>query len=171
MKLIELKILIEFCCFFSLRYNKLDSDELKIIQGALKLKKITVAEIMTKVEDIFSLPAKSVLNFNTLTLIQKSGFSRIPVYEKDRSNIVAVLFAKDLAFVDPDDKIPLQTLCQYYKHEISYVFEDSTCYTAFTLFKEGTSHMVILFDNEIIDNFFLNSILIITFNLGFCCTC
>ena len=123
------------------RYNKLDSDELNIIQGALKLKKITVAEVMTKLEDIFSLPAKSVLNFNTLTMIQKSGYSRIPVHDSDRSNIVAVLFAKDLAFVDPDDKIPIQTLCQYYKHEISYIFADATCHTAFTLFKEGKSHM------------------------------
>ena len=114
---------------------------MNIIQGALKLKKITVDEVMTRLEDIFSLPAKSVLNFNTLTLIQKSGFSRIPVYETDRSNIVAVLFAKDLAFVDPDDKIPLQTLCQYYKHEITYIFEDANCHTAFTLFKEGKSHM------------------------------
>ncbi|KAK4336791.1 hypothetical protein RND71_043570 [Anisodus tanguticus] len=69
------------------------------------------------------------------------GFSRIPIYETDRSNIVAVLFAKDLAFVDPDDKVPMQTLCQYYKHEISYIFEDSTCHYAFTLFKEGKSHM------------------------------
>jgi metal transporter CNNM len=77
---------------------------LNIIQGALKLKKMNVAEIMTKLEDVFSLPIKSVLNFDTLSLIQKSGFSRIPIYEQERSNIVAVLFAKDLAFVDPDDK-------------------------------------------------------------------
>lgn len=123
------------------RYNKLDTDELNIIQGALKLKKITVSEVMTKLEDIFSLPTQSVLNFNTLTMIQKSGYSRIPVYDTDKSNIVAVLFAKDLAFVDPDDKVPVQTLCQYYKHEISYIFADANCHTAFTLFKEGKSHM------------------------------
>ena len=69
------------------------------------MKKITVVEIMTKLEDIFSLPAKSVLNFNTLTLIQKSGYSRIPVYETDRSNIVAVLFAKDLGKETNNKKI------------------------------------------------------------------
>ena len=87
------------------RYNKLETHELNIIQGALKLKKMNVAEIMTNLEDVFSLPIKSVLDFDTLSLIQKSGFSRIPIFDQERSNIVAVLFAKDLAFVDPDDKV------------------------------------------------------------------
>ena len=31
----------------------------------------------------------------------QSGHTRIPVYEEERSNIVDMLYLKDLAFVDP----------------------------------------------------------------------
>lgn len=102
---------------------------------------MNVAEIMTKIEDVFSLSIKSVLNFDTLSLIQKSGFSRIPVFDQDRTNIVAVLFAKDLAFVDPDDKVPIKTLCEYYNHEVKFLFQDQTLDLAFNEFKQGKSHM------------------------------
>lgn len=34
--------------------------------------------------------------------IFKTGFSRVPVYEKDRNDIIGLLFAKDLIFADPE---------------------------------------------------------------------
>lgn len=90
---------------------------------------MNVAEIMTKLEDVFSLPTKSVLNFDTLSLIQKSGFSRIPIYDQERSNIVAVLFAKDLAFVDPDDKVRVLPLPHTLSPSISFTVSPSTILT------------------------------------------
>ena len=44
------------------------------------------------------------------------GFSRIPVFEGDPRNIVGLLFVKDLAFVDPDDKLPLESVIKFYNH-------------------------------------------------------
>lgn len=65
------------------------------------------------------------------------GFSRIPVYEDVRTNIVTMLYIKDLAFVDPDDNMPLKTLCQFYQNPCNFVFEDVTLDIMFKQFKEG----------------------------------
>ena len=65
------------------------------------------------------------------------GFSRIPVYEDVRTNIVTMLYIKDLAFVDPDDNTPLKTLCQFYQNPCNFIFEDVTLDIMFKQFKEG----------------------------------
>ncbi|XP_063632006.1 unextended protein-like [Cydia splendana] len=117
--------------------NDLDRDEVNIISGALELRKKTVFDVMTKLEDVFMLPITSVLDFETMSEIVKSGYSRIPVYEGHRGNIVTVLFIKDLAFVDPDDNTPLRTLAQYYQNPCNFVFEDVTLDVMFKQFKDG----------------------------------
>lgn len=65
------------------------------------------------------------------------GFSRIPVYENVRTNIVTMLYIKDLAFVDPDDNMPLKTLCQFYQNPCNFIFEDVRLDIMFKQFKEG----------------------------------
>ncbi|XP_041988954.1 unextended protein-like [Aricia agestis] len=117
--------------------NDLDKEEVNIISGALDLRKKTVKDVMTKLKDCFMLPINSVLDFETMSEIVKSGYSRIPVYDTERTNIVTVLFIKDLAFVDPDDNTPLRTLCQYYQNPCNFVFEDVTLDVMLKQFKEG----------------------------------
>lgn len=56
--------------------NDLDKDEVNIISGALELRKKSVAAVMTKIEDVFMLDYEAVLDFETITEIMKSGYSR-----------------------------------------------------------------------------------------------
>lgn len=120
----------------------MDRDEVNIISGALELRKKTVSEVMTRIEDVFMLDYEAILDFETVSEIMKSGFSRIPVYEGNRQNIVTMLYIKDLAFVDPDDNTPLRTLCQFYQNPCNFVFEDVTLDVMFKIFKEGNKgHM------------------------------
>ncbi|KAH1012285.1 hypothetical protein HUJ05_011468 [Dendroctonus ponderosae] len=122
--------------------NDLDKDEVNIISGALELRKKSVAAVMTKIEDVFMLDYEAVLDFETITEIMKSGYSRIPVFDGTRQNIVTMLYIKDLAFVDPDDNTPLKTLCQFYQNPCNFVFEDVTLDVMFKIFKEGNKgHM------------------------------
>ncbi|XP_049821348.1 unextended protein isoform X2 [Aethina tumida] len=122
--------------------NDLDKDEVNIISGALELRKKTVSEVMTKIEDVFMLDYEAVLDFETVSEIMKSGYSRVPVYEGNRQNIVTMLYIKDLAFVDPDDNTPLKTLCQFYQNPCNFVFEDVTLDVMFKIFKDGNKgHM------------------------------
>ncbi|GBM07153.1 Metal transporter CNNM4 [Araneus ventricosus] len=121
--------------------NNLQNEEVDIISGALELTKKTVADVMTKINDVFMVPITSVLDFETVSEIMKQGYSRIPVYDGDRSNVVALLSIKDLAFVDPDIQTPLRTLCEFYNHPVNFVFEDTTLDVMLNEFKKGRSHL------------------------------
>ena len=92
----------------------LDKKEVNILTGALKIKEKTVQEVMTPIHDCFLLPLDAILDFDTISKIKTHGYSRIPVYEKERNNIVYILMAKDLMFIDPDDKKRLEEICKFY---------------------------------------------------------
>ena len=102
--------------------NDLEKDEVDIVTGALVYKEKTVRSMMTRLEDCYMLPIKTVLNFETVAEIREQGYSRIPVYDGDRTNIVHILYARDLMFIDPDDNMPLQMICEFYSNETNNVF-------------------------------------------------
>lgn len=68
---------------------------------------------MTSLEQCFMLDKSLRLTFQTMLAIYKSGFTRIPVFEGERWNIVAVLYAKDLILVDPDDAMEIGTVLSF----------------------------------------------------------
>ncbi|XP_044139028.1 metal transporter CNNM4 isoform X2 [Bufo gargarizans] len=125
-------------------YSGLVREEMNIIQGALELRTKTVEDVMTKVEDCFMLPSDAFLDFNTMSSIMESGYTRIPVFENDRFNIVDILYIKDLAFVDPDDCTPLSTITRFYSHPVHFVFSDTKLDTVLEEFKKGKSHLAIV---------------------------
>ena len=118
-------------------YHDLVKEELNIIQGALELRTKTVEDVLTPLTDCFMLASDVVLDFNTMSDIMQSGYTRIPVFENERSNIVDILFVKDLAFVDPDDCTSLKTITQFYKHPLHCVFNDTKLDAMLEEFKKG----------------------------------
>eukprot|EP00079_Xenopus_tropicalis_P011408 XP_002937228.2 PREDICTED: metal transporter CNNM1 isoform X1 [Xenopus tropicalis] len=126
-------------------YNDLVKEELNIIQGALELRTKAVEDVFTPLGDCFMLRSDAVLDFSTVSEILRSGYTRIPVYEgEDRSNIVDILFVKDLAFVDPDDCTPLQTVTRFYHRPLHCVFNDTKLDAVLEEFKKGKSHLAIV---------------------------
>ncbi|XP_067858165.1 metal transporter CNNM2-like isoform X4 [Heptranchias perlo] len=125
-------------------YNDLVKEELNIIQGALELRTKTVEDVMTPLRDCFMITCDAILDFNTMSEIMESGYTRIPVYEGERSNIVDLLFVKDLAFVDPDDCTPLKTITKFYNHPLHFVFNDTKLDAMLEEFKKGKSHLAIV---------------------------
>ncbi|XP_040848115.1 metal transporter CNNM2 isoform X3 [Ochotona curzoniae] len=125
-------------------YNDLVKEELNIIQGALELRTKTVEDVMTPLRDCFMITAEAILDFNTMSEIMESGYTRIPVFEGERSNIVDLLFVKDLAFVDPDDCTPLKTITKFYNHPLHFVFNDTKLDAMLEEFKKGKSHLAIV---------------------------
>lgn len=57
------------------------------------------------------------------------------------SNVVALLHVKDLLLLDPEDKIPLKTVCQFYARPMRFVFEDMPLNVLLEEFKKGHYHM------------------------------
>lgn len=125
-------------------YNDLVKEELNIIQGALELRTKTVEDVMTPLRDCFMITSDGTLDFNTMSEIMESGYTRIPVFEGDRSNIVDLLFVKDLAFVDPDDCTLLKTITKFYSHPLHFVFNDTKLDAMLEEFKKGKSHLAIV---------------------------
>nr|XP_014332435.1 PREDICTED: metal transporter CNNM3 [Bos mutus] len=97
----------------------------------------TVEDVLTPLEDCFMLDASTVLDFGVLASIMQSGHTRIPVYEDERSNIVDMLYLKDLAFVDPEDCTPLSTITRFYNHPLHFVFNDTKLDAVLEEFKRG----------------------------------
>uniref|UniRef100_A0A1A8PMT1 Metal transporter n=1 Tax=Nothobranchius rachovii TaxID=451742 RepID=A0A1A8PMT1_9TELE len=125
-------------------YNDLVKEELNMIQGALELRTKTVEDVMTALNNCYMLSSDAVLDFNTMSEIMESGYTRIPVYEGERSNIVDILFVKDLAFVDPDDCTTLKTITKFYNHPVHFVFHDTKLDAMLEEFKKGKSHLAIV---------------------------
>ncbi|XP_059404704.1 metal transporter CNNM4 isoform X2 [Carassius carassius] len=125
-------------------YNDLVKEEMNMIQGALELRTKTVEDIMTPLSNCFMINSDAVLDFNTMSEIMESGYTRIPVYEDEQTNIVDILFVKDLAFVDPDDCTTLKTITKFYNHPVHFVFHDTKLDSMLEEFKKGKSHLAIV---------------------------
>ena len=118
--------------------NDIADDERGIVMGALTYTNKTVRDVMTKLEDVYMLPTDAILDYETICEIRDQGYSRIPVYgDNDRQNIVHILFAKDLMFVDPDDNTNVVTVCEFYPNIVNNVFDDCKLNTLFNDFKSG----------------------------------
>lgn len=122
-------------------YNDLLKEELNIIEGALELRTKTVESVMTPLKDCFLVSSDAILDFDTMTEILQSGYTRIPIYMKEKTNIVDMLYVKDLAFVDPDDCTPLKTITKFYNHPIHYVYDTNRLDAVLEEFKKGNNRV------------------------------
>ncbi|XP_065254333.1 metal transporter CNNM3-like isoform X1 [Emys orbicularis] len=121
-------------------YNEFVREEFS--KGALRNK--TVEDVLTPLDKCFMLNANAVLDFKSMSMIMQSGYTRIPVYEEERTNLVDMLYVKDLALVDPDDCVPLSTISKFYNHPLHFVFNDTKLDAVLEEFKRGKSHLAIV---------------------------
>lgn len=84
-----------------------------------------------------------------------TGYSRVPIYNGDINNIRNVLMTKDLALIDPDDKIPVSVLCQNLEYKCIYMSGDTKLDTAFRKIKEGICSVLSLIKSTIVPSFTL----------------
>jgi len=128
--------------------NDLEDDEMAMIQGALELSTKEVKSVMTKISDCFMLEKNANLDFKAIADIIETGYTRIPVYEDQRTNVVGLLFVRDLAFVDPDDCTPLKVICEFYSHEVRYVAHSVKLDNLLEDFRQGAYHLAIVYDDD-----------------------
>ncbi|XP_055791811.1 metal transporter CNNM3 isoform X3 [Salvelinus fontinalis] len=69
---------------------------------------------------------------------------RTNVNDPYRSNIVEILYVKDLALVDPDDCTPMTTITKFYNHPLHFVFNDTKLDAMLEEFKKGNSALAIV---------------------------
>lgn len=124
----------------------IDKEELRMISGALDFNKKKVREIMTELKDVFMLELNDKLNFETIAKISQNGFSRIPVYEEVRENIVGLLHVKDFTLLDPDDNMPVRAILQFYNHKRIWCEADKPIDQMFEEFSKGETHLAFVQD-------------------------
>eukprot|EP00752_Nemacystus_decipiens_P008951 g7992.t1 len=128
------------------QHGAIDVETGREVAGAMNYKECTVREVMTPVKDCFMLSVSEKLNFKTLSVIFKSGFSRIPVFGRDHNDVIGLLFTKDLIFIDPDDETPLKNFVQIFGRAVTVVWPDYTLGDVLNVFKQGKSHLGLVRD-------------------------
>jgi metal transporter CNNM len=94
-------------------------DEVAMVEGALSMKTKMAIDVYTPLRKLYAVPYDTVLDERTVVRIYSSGYSRIPVYdknpkkEKDITAIRGVLMTKQLIVIHASDRRPLSTLPLY----------------------------------------------------------
>jgi len=122
-----------------------------IMQGALDFSKLTVESVMTEWKSVFHLSSDAKLDFDTLEKIFKSGHSRVPVletrntmYEEVSSNVIGLLFVKDLILLDPEDELPIQNIIDTFRHDLKHIDYGTSVKEILDEFRVGRSHLAIV---------------------------
>jgi len=75
--------------------NAIEKQESKLVHGALNFDDIVIRSVMTPRTKMFTLNSKMLL-FEALPLINKSGFSRIPLHGKNHDEITGIINVRDI---------------------------------------------------------------------------
>lgn len=114
--------------------------------GALLYQDMAVKEVMTPIENTYMLAADARLGYDCIAEIFKTGFSRIPVYEVSKNNIIGLLFTKDLIFIDPEDETPVRSFVDIFGRGLHVVWPDDRLGDVLRDLKKGHSHMALVRD-------------------------
>ena len=129
----------------------IDKESGAILQGALHaLNVMRVSELITPVEEVYMLHISAVLDFQTIGQVFENGYSRIPVYETDRNDIVAILFAKDLILVDPDDETSLRYFISIFGRRVISFDSEVKVRVAFVKLRQGHGHLGIVKSGSVV---------------------
>ncbi|KAG0364186.1 hypothetical protein BC939DRAFT_510101 [Gamsiella multidivaricata] len=122
--------------------GELTDDEVTIIASVLDLKGKSVSQIMTPLEDVFTLSEDAILDEELMEEIVSAGYSRIPIYRHDDpSNFIGMLLVKRLITYDPEDHIAVR---HFTINSLPEAAPDTSCLDILNFFQEGRSHMAMV---------------------------
>ncbi len=126
------------------REGLLEEDAREMIEGVIELSGVDVAAIMTPRTDMSSMSHACTWQ-EALQFVIASGHTRIPVYQKNRDDIVGILYIKDLlpVLAKPDEPRPPWTSLL---REPYFVPETKPVDVLLQEFQETRNHMAIVLD-------------------------
>ena len=124
--------------------ERLMEDEVTIINSVLDLKDKPVGDIMTPMQDVFTMSADTILDESMMDTILSQGYSRIPIYAPDNSrNFIGMLLVKILITYDPEDARKVR---EFSLATLPETAPFTSCLDIINFFQEGKSHMVLVSD-------------------------
>lgn len=119
-----------------------DYEEQKLLEGIVKFGNTDVSQIMTSRVDFIAISISASFD-ELIALIQKSGFSRIPVFQENMDSVKGVVYIKDLIqYLRYDSNFRWQTLI----HEVFYVPENKKIDDLLKNFQDKKMHMAVVVD-------------------------
>ncbi|MBI1936217.1 HlyC/CorC family transporter [Candidatus Woesearchaeota archaeon] len=119
--------------------------EKRLMQRILDFSKITVSDVMTAKKRMVMLSSdmqiKDVLRQPTAKI-----YSRFPVYEKNKDNIVGILYLKEMLNYTKDGK--LDVAVKQVMRKPFFVFENKKIDSMLRLFQSRKEHMAIVINNK-----------------------
>jgi CBS domain containing-hemolysin-like protein len=114
----------------------LTADEVHIIASVLDLREKLVVDVMTPMEDVFTISLNSILDKELVHNILKNGYSRIPIKEETGDNYIGMLLVKNLISYDTDDNLPVS---HFPISVLPETYPDTSCLDILNFFQEGKS--------------------------------
>ena len=75
------------------------AEEAQLVRGAMTLASKLVVDVMLPLEDVFCLPAANPVDRPTLETLVQRGFSRVPLFEGAKPQLVSYVIVKELLTV------------------------------------------------------------------------
>lgn len=120
--------------------SELDNDEIEIVRGALQLSEKRVRDITTPMRKVYWLTPDTKFTAAKLDEIKDLGWSRIPVFNRQRSNCFGVLLMKDLVDVNFDEQV--RRVDDLPLHPTQMVGSMTALDTLFRKFINGGAHLI-----------------------------
>lgn len=126
----------------SMGVERLNRDEVTIISAVLDLNEKPVKNIMTLIDDVYTMSADRILDQDAVDEILKAGYSRIPIHTpSEPTNFIGMLLVRILISYDPEDAQPVST---FPLATLPETRPDTTCLNVLNYFQEGKSHMMLV---------------------------
>lgn len=120
--------------------SDIDRDDERIIKGALSFSDKVVEDVMIPRSRMYFLSAKKKFTKTLIKEIYNMGHSRVPVYGRNRDDVVGVLFAKDLIMQDWKGKRIMDVM----NNKVVYVNEDDNLDSVLNKFQRTRRIMFIV---------------------------
>lgn len=122
------------------------SSELELIRNIFELDDTKVEQVCTPMSKVVSIPNSSNLS-HALELFKTKKFSRMPIYQKEKSEIVGILYAKDLIPVRLSPQTQDQTVENTMRKAL-FIKQGSRLTHAFRIMRQHQMHMAVIQNSE-----------------------
>jgi len=137
-------------------HGEIEQGEKEMIRGVIGFADTVTREVMTPRTDVACVPAEATL-LEAARVSQETGFSRLPVYEKDVDHIIGILYAKDMVSALGSaagpvgqsavaDSLPGQTVDTVARKPAPVVPESKKVSEVLRLMQRDRLHMAIVID-------------------------
>ena len=123
-------------------HSAIDEDEERIIHGALRFSHLKVREVMTPIEKVVMFDENQTLTDNFFESVNDAGYSRFPIYSSNKTNVVGILFAKDL--LTEDENISIKQTEEAFETNIMRIKGGTNLDTVLTAMLKQKRHLAIV---------------------------